>query len=101
MYNALRRGGSFMVKKNSKQQKSVNVNQTRVDDLKNAVREVVTRISKLETTATAPKLLEGYVDVKKPDTKDEKTPSHPDLRKLFVGGRLGRPKLNNLRTKLL
>ena len=74
-----------------------------VGDLKNTMRDIVTRLTKIESPQS--KLIEGYVDVKKTDTKpmsvDIKT-SHPDLKALLhaMGGRGGRPRLNNLRTKI-
>jgi len=94
-----------MSKSKSKQSKSKNSasNQTRVDDVKNALRSVTDRLSKLETTA-AP-IIDGYVDIKAPVSAilppltDKVT--HPDLRSILksMGGRV-RPRLNNLRTKI-
>lgn len=85
---------------------SQNSNQTRVDDVRNVLRTVTDRLSKLETAADIVK--EGYYDVKDvktppisaPPSIDVKT-EHPDLKSLIraMGGHV-RPKLNNLRTKI-
>jgi len=92
----------FMSSSKKQKQSKSNSNQTRVDDVRNALRVFSTRLAKLEAPSDT-KLIEGYVDVKK-DVKTQppavKT-DHPDLRSLLhaMGGGK-RPKLNNLRTKI-
>jgi len=86
-----------------KNTKGSDQSQTRTDDLRNSLRDVVQRLTKLERSDV--KIVEGYVDVKtNKDLKLLPTPSavnHPDLKGLLhaMGGR-SRPKLNNLRTRM-
>ncbi len=84
--------------KKIQQKQNNNQQQTRVDDVRNALRQVVDRLKKVESSATS----EGYVDVKDVKTMsvDIKT-SHPDLKQILhsMGGRI-KPKLNNLKTKI-
>ena len=92
-----------MPSKNKIVKKKQDVNQTRVDDVRNALRGAVDRLTKLETAVKKNPLIEGYVDVKTPQplaaTLDVKV-NHPDLKSLLrtMGG--VRPKLNNLRTRM-
>lgn len=78
--------------------KQLNSSQTRVDDLRNALRTVSVRLQKLETDS------EGVLVDAKTDTKDQKTQQpvktdHPALKQL-LHGMGGRVRLNNLRTKI-
>lgn len=82
--------------------KGSNPNQTRADDLRNSLRSVVQRLTKLEALDTK----EGFVDVKNPQKDVKLLPpasgvTHPDLKSLLhsMGGRV-RPKLNNLVTRM-